>query len=175
VGAVIGGLLISLWGGFKRRMTSIFIGEALTGLFTLLLFGLGRNLPAWMLFGAIGAIFPVFTNGASQAIWQSKVAPDVQGRVFAARRAIAWSFSPLMPLAAGALADFVTEPAMTSTNGFSGLFGGLVGMQPGSGMAIQLVVTGALYMLIVLMTFLFFPVVRNLEDNLPDHDSMERA
>lgn len=37
IGAVVGGLLISLWGGFKRRMTSIFIGEALTGLFLLLI------------------------------------------------------------------------------------------------------------------------------------------
>jgi MFS family permease len=86
IGAVIGGLLISLWGGFKRRMTSIFIGEALTGLFCLVLFGLSRSVPAWIVVSILMAIFPVFTNGASQAIWQAKVAPDVQGRGFYARR-----------------------------------------------------------------------------------------
>jgi DHA3 family macrolide efflux protein-like MFS transporter len=43
IGAVVGGLLISLWGGFKKRMNSIFIGEALTGLFLLVVFGLGKQ------------------------------------------------------------------------------------------------------------------------------------
>jgi len=114
IGAVIGGVLISLWGGFKRRMTSIFIGEALTGLFCLLVFGLGRGLPVWIVASVLGGIFPVFTNGASQAIWQAKVAPDVQGRVFSARRMIAWFLDPVTPILAGALADYVTEPAMRS-------------------------------------------------------------
>ena len=156
-------------------MTSIFLGEWLTGLFVCLLFGLGRDLPAWALFGAIGAIFPVFTNGASQAIWQAKVAPDVQGRVFAARRMMAWSISPVTPILAGVLADFVTEPAMTGSTGLAQTFGWLVGTTPGSGMALQFVLTGLVYMAIAAGTFMFFPVVRNLEDGLPDHDQMERV
>ncbi|MFM8368990.1 MAG: MFS transporter, partial [Chloroflexota bacterium] len=98
IGAVVGGLLIGLWGGFKKRMNSIFLGEALTGLFLLVVFGLGRSLPVWIIAVVIGGIFPIFTNGASQAIWQSKVAPDVQGRVFSARRMIAWSVGPITPI-----------------------------------------------------------------------------
>jgi MFS family permease len=174
IGAVVGGLLVGLWGGFNRRMKSIFIGEALTGLFVLLLFGLGRSLPFWMAAVLVGEIFPVFTNGASQAIWQAKVAPDVQGRVFAARRMIAWSVSPITPILAGLLADYVTEPAMQSQTWLAGVFGWLVGTTPGSGMAVQYILTGLAYMLIVLIVFLFVPVVRNLEDSLPDHDRMER-
>ena len=175
IGAVIGGLLISLWGGFKRRMTSIFIGEALTGLFCLILFGLSRTLPAWIAVSVIMAIFPVFTNGASQAIWQAKVAPDVQGRVFSARRMIAWSMGPITPILAGALADYVTEPAMQSGTWLARIFGGLVGTGPGSGMAVQFVVTGVAYIAIVIVVYQFFPVVRNLEDHLPDHDQMTLA
>ncbi|MBN2146854.1 MAG: MFS transporter [Anaerolineales bacterium] len=174
IGAVVGGLLVSLWGGFRRRMTSIFVGEALTGLFTLLLFGLGRSLPAWIAAAVIGAIFPVFTNGASQAIWQAKVAPDVQGRVFSARRMIAWSMGPITPILAGALADYVTEPAMQANTWLARLFGGIVGTGPGSGMAVQFILTGIAYMLVVWIVFLFFPMVRNLEDRLPDHDQMEK-
>ena len=175
IGAVFGGLLISLWGGFKRRMTSIFIGEALTGLFALLLFGLGRTLPVWIIFSVIGAIFPVFTNGASQAIWQAKVAPDVQGRVFSARRMIAWSMGPITPVLAGLLADYVTEPAMQSSTWLAKAFGWLVGTGPGSGMAVQFIITGILYMLVVLVVFLFFPVVRDLEDRLPDHQQLAKV
>jgi MFS family permease len=172
VGAVIGGLLVSLWGGFKRRMTSIFIGEALTGLFVLVVFGLGQSLPIWIVAGVLGSIFPVFTNGASQAIWQAKVAPDVQGRVFSARRMIAWSVGPITPILAGLLADYVTEPAMQADSWLAALFGPLVGTSPGSGMAVQYLLTGVAYMLAVLIAFLFFPTVRNLEDIHPDHDQV---
>lgn len=175
IGAVIGGLLISLWGGFKKRMNSIFLGEALTGLFLLVVFGLGRSLPVWIVGVLIGGIFPIFTNGASQAIWQAKVAPDVQGRVFSARRMIAWSVGPITPILAGLLADYVTEPAMTGNTWLAQTFGWMVGNTPGSGMALQLVLTGVLYMAAAVLTYLFVPHVRNLEAELPDHDQMQRV
>lgn len=175
VGAVVGGLLISLWGGFKRRMTSIFLGEVLTGLFLLLVFGLGRSLPIWIIAAVIGGIFPIFTNGASQAIWQAKVAPDVQGRVFSARRMIAWSVGPVTPILAGLLADYVTEPAMRSQTWLARTFGWMVGNESGSGMALQFVLTGIVYMLVAVSVYLFVPHVRNLEDELPDHDQLQKA
>ena len=175
VGAVVGGLLISLWGGFKRRMTSIFLGEVLTGLFLLLVFGLGRSLPIWIIAAVIGGIFPIFTNGANQAIWQAKVAPDVQGRVFSARRMIAWSVGPVTPILAGLLADYVTEPAMRSQTWLARTFGWMVGNESGSGMALQFVLTGMLYMLVAVSVYLFVPHLRNLEDELPDHDQLQKA
>ncbi len=175
LGAVVGGLLVSLWPGFKRRIDNIFLGHALTGLFFLSLFGLGRNLPAWIIFAALGNVTPIYAFGSSQAIWQAKVAPDVQGRVFAARRMIAWVTDPITPILAGALADYVTEPAMRSGGVLAQIFGPLVGTSPGSGMAVQYLLAGICYMLIALATYTFFPVIRNLEDILPDHDQMAPA
>jgi DHA3 family macrolide efflux protein-like MFS transporter len=174
IGAVVGGLLISLWGGFKKRMDSIFIGEALTGLFLLVVFGLGRSLPIWIIGVVIGGIFPIFTNGASQAIWQAKVASDVQGRVFSARRMIAWSVGPITPILAGLLADYVTEPAMQANTWLANAFGWMVGNSPGSGMALQFVLTGIAYIAAVVFTYLFVHHVRNLETELPDHDQMQK-
>ena len=156
-------------------MTSIFIGEALTGLFLLTVFGLGRSLPIWVISVVIGGIFPIFTNGASQAIWQAKVAPDVQGRVFSARRMIAWSVGPITPILAGLLADYVTEPAMQSQTWLAWAFGWMVGNESGSGMALQFVLTGIAYMLVALIVYIFFPHVRNLEDELPDHDQLKKV
>ncbi len=175
IGAVVGGVLVSLWGGFKRQMKNIFLGEALTGFFVLSLFSLGRSLPVWILAAVLGNIFPVLTNGASQSIWQAKVTPGVQGRVFSARRLIALITNPITPLIAGALADYVTEPAMQSGGVLAQIFGGLLGTEPGSGMALQFFLAGIVYMALVLVTFLFFPVVRNLEDSLPDHDQIQKA
>jgi DHA3 family macrolide efflux protein-like MFS transporter len=175
IGAVLGGLIVSLWGGFKRQMKNIFLGEFLTGLVIMSLFGMGRSLPAWAAAAIIGCIFPVFTNSASQAIWQAKVAPDLQGRVFSARRMIAWITGPITPVIAGALADYVMEPGMQAGGGLADAFSWLVGTEPGSDMALQFVLAGVVYMLITLVVFLFFPVVRNLEDNLPDHDQMQKV
>lgn len=175
IGAVIGGLLIGLWGGFKKRTNSIFLGEALTGLFLLVVFGLGTSLPVWIIAVVIGGIFPIFTNGASQAIWQAKVAPDVQGRVFSARRMIAWSVTPITPILAGLLADYVTEPMMLGDTWLAETFGWMVGTTPGSGMALQFVLTGIIYVAVAVLTYLFVPHVRNLEAELPDHDQMEKV
>lgn len=174
IGAVIGGLLIGLWGGFKKRMNSIFLGEALTGFFLLFVFGLATSLPVWIIAVVIGGIFPIFTNGASQAIWQAKVAPDVQGRVFSARRMIAWSVTPITPILAGLLADYVTEPAMQADTWLAKTFGWMVGTTSGSGMALQLVLTGIIYIAVAGFTYLFVPHVRNLEAELPDHDQMQK-
>jgi DHA3 family macrolide efflux protein-like MFS transporter len=175
IGAVAGGLLVSLWGGFKRRMKSILIGEALTGATALVCFGLARSLPVWILTAGLGALFGPLVNGASQSIWQSKVAPDVQGRVFSARRMIAFGIGPIVPVIAGVLADYVTEPAMTSSTWLSHAFGWLVGTTAGSGKALQFVLSGLLYVAVVLAAALFVPSIRNLEDQLPDHDEMERV
>lgn len=168
IGGVVGGLLVSLWGGFKRRMTSVFIGEALTGFVALFLFGLGRSLPFWIAAAGIGAMFGPFTNGASQAIWQAEVPADLQGRVFSARRLIAWSITPITPVLAGAIADYITEPAMTSGTWLAKIFGWMVGTSPGSGMALQYVLSGILYVGVVIGVYLLVPSLRNLEDLLPD-------
>ena len=173
IGAVVGGLLVGAWGGFKRRVNSILLGEALVGLFGMVMFGLGRSLWFWMLMAGLGAVFFPLVNGASQAIWQAKVAPDVQGRVFSARRMIAWLSDPITPIIAGVLADYVTEPAMQSQTDLARTFGWLVGNEPGSGIALQFIFAGLAYTIIPLIVYLFVPTIRDLEDRLPDHDQME--
>jgi len=173
IGGVVGGVLMSLWGGYKRKMKNILIGEALTGFFGMILFGLANSLWMWMATAAVGAVFFPLVNGSSQAIWQAKVAPDVQGRVFAVRRMIAWFMDPITPIIAGLMADFVTEPGMQSSTWLGRTFGGWVGNTPGSGMALQFIFAGIAYIVITLGVTLFVPALRNLEDQLPDHDQMK--
>jgi hypothetical protein len=152
----------------------MLIGWSLFALFGLVIFGLGRSLYIWIpaLFLA-SMTFPL-TQSASNAIWQAKVAPDVQGRVFSARRLIAWLVDPIMPVIAGAMADYVTEPAMTTQTGLSSTFSWLVGNTPGSGMSLQYVFSGLAYISIILVAW-FIPVVRNVETLLPDHDQLKKA
>jgi MFS family permease len=173
-GGVVGGLIMSAWGGPRRRIRGMFLGFLVFTLFGQLLFGLGQSLLVWIPAVFIAAMsFPV-SQGCSNAIWQAKVAPDVQGRVFSARRFIAWFVDPISPIMAGALADFVTEPPMQSQTWLSNSFGWVVGTGPGSGMALQYVISGVSW-LVILLVAAFIPSIRNVEDLLPDHDQIQRA
>jgi DHA3 family macrolide efflux protein-like MFS transporter len=173
VGGVVGGLIVSAWGGFKKRIRGMLIGWSLYALFGLILFGLGRNLYMWIPVAFLAAINFPLTQSASNAIWQAKVAPDVQGRVFAARRLIAWLTDPIMPVVSGLLADYVMEPAMNTNTNLAHTFGWLVGKSPGSGMALMFIISGILYLSVTAVAW-FIPVVRNVESILPDHDQMDK-
>lgn len=174
VGGVVGGLIVSAWGGFKKRIRGMLIGWSLYGLFGLILFGLGRSLYFWIPVAFLAAINFPFTQSASNAIWQSKVAPDVQGRVFSARRLIAWLVDPIMPVLSGLMADYVMEPAMKMGGSLAHTFGWLVGTSPGSGMSLQFIVSGLLYLSVTAAAW-YIPVIRNVETILPDHDQLPKA
>jgi DHA3 family macrolide efflux protein-like MFS transporter len=174
VGGVVGGLIVSAWGGFKKRIRGMLIGWSLYAFFGLILFGLGRNLSIWIPVAFLASINFPLTQSASNAIWQAKVAPDVQGRVFASRRLIAWLTDPIMPVVSGLMADYVMEPAMNSNTSLAHNFGWLVGITPGSGMALMFIISGLLYLSVTAAAW-FIPVVRNVETILPDHDLLETA
>jgi MFS family permease len=171
IGGVIGGLLMSTWGGPQRRIHTLLISWTLAGLLGEVLLGLGRTPLIWGMATFFAGFFIPFINGSNQAIWQAKVAPDVQGRVFSARRLIAQISFPIAMLVAGRLADHVFEPAMQPEGALAPLFGDLVGTGNGAGLGLLLVVTGLLMAMIGLSGYLF-PVIRYAEDILPDHDAL---
>jgi DHA3 family macrolide efflux protein-like MFS transporter len=100
----------------------------------------------------------------------AKVAPDVQGRVFATRRMIVQIVGPLGMLIAGPLADMVFEPGLMPGGALVNTFGGVFGIGPGAGMALLIVITGALQAAFGLAGYAS-RAVRNVESTLPDHDS----
>jgi DHA3 family macrolide efflux protein-like MFS transporter len=173
LGGVVGGLIVSAWGGFKKRIRGMLLGWAWFGVFGLIIFGLGRTMWIWLPAAFLGSMAFPLTQSASNSIWQTKVAPDVQGRVFSARRMMAWVTEPIMPIVAGLMADYVTEPAMTGSTSLAKTFGGLVGTTTGSGMALQYLLSGILYLGIIVIVW-FIPLIRNVETILPDHDKMKK-
>jgi len=174
IGGVVGSALLSIWGGPARRVHGVLLGMALEGFLGILVMGLGRSPLVW----GIGAFFLSFflpmINGSNQAIWQAKVAPDVQGRVFATRRLIAQISAPVGMLMAGPLADYLFEPAMMSGGRWEDALGNLVGSGAGAGMGLMFVITGVLEALVGLGGYLF-PAVRDAETRLPDYDSLPAA
>ncbi len=168
IGGVLGGIAMSAWGGFKRRVHGVLAGWIISSFFFALV-GLSTSVPLWISVMAVSTLFIPLINGSNQAIWQSKVAPDVQGRVFSARTLIAWMTNPISPLIAGTLADYVLEPAMRAPGGFSSLFGWLVPSGPGAGMGL-LIFFGGLGGILAGLVGYFIHSIRNAEAILPDHD-----
>jgi DHA3 family macrolide efflux protein-like MFS transporter len=54
------------------------------------------------------------------------------------------------------------------------MFGWMAGAGPGSGMAVMMAIAGVLTIL-TLMSGYVFPVIRNMERDLPDHDQLQKV
>jgi hypothetical protein len=139
-------------------------------LFGGLLMGVGQAPSVWALALSLSMFFIPIVNGSNQAIWQAKVAPDVQGRVFATRLLIAQISVPIAMLLAGPMADRVFEPSMMPGGSLEALFGGLVGNGRGAGMGLMLLIAGVFGIFVGLGGYAI-RLVRNAEDILQDHDA----
>ncbi|MEW6288095.1 MAG: MFS transporter, partial [Chloroflexota bacterium] len=173
IASVVGGVLMSAWGGFRRRVHGVLFGWVLSGL-GLAIVGLAGGFPFWIAGSILSSIVIPLVNGSNQAIWQSKVAPDLQGRVFSARRLIAWFTNPISPVIGGLLADVWLEPAARAGTGLPAALSWLVGTGPGAGMGLLIVFCGLASALVGAAGYLVHPIV-HAESILPDHDALARA
>lgn len=166
MGMLAGTLLMTAWAGPKRRIYGVLIFKTLAGL-AIMLIGIFQPIPLVALAVVLYYFpFPV-VNSCDTAIWQSKVAPAVQGRVFSIKRMLAYSMIPLAYLTAGPLADQVFKPLFAEGGVLEATLGGIWGGGAGRGVGFLIFLMG---LSIVGMTLLaaLNPRVRNIEEELPD-------
>lgn len=166
IGALAGGLVMSVWGGPKRRVMAV-LGVILFQGVLLVLGGLVES-AIWI--ASIAFVFLVVTpiiQGCNQSVWQSKVAPDIQGRVFSIRRLISLSANPIAYVVAGPLADFVFEPLMAGGSTLAGSVGRIIGTGAGRGIALMIILLGLLHSGMALVG-LSSRRLKRLEEDLPD-------
>ena len=166
-GMLAGGILSSVWRGPKRRIPSVigFIALALVGMIIAgirpnpFVVGLGLF---WLM------LFIPLASSSSQAVFQSKVAPDVQGRVFSIRGMISRSVMPIAYLTAGPLADRVFGPRMDAGGAWANTFlGTVLDVGPGRGIGLMFVLSAVIAIVVSALVYAN-PRIRNLEDELPD-------
>ncbi len=143
VGGVLGGIILSVWGGPKRRTHGIFLGGAGACLLGITWLGLGTTFLLWAVGSFFFAFFEPIVEGGNLAIWQTKVEADIQGRVFSARQLLVQIPYLLGILVSGPLAEY--RMGISPLLVLAGIAGGLV-----------------------FLSGYLFRSVRNVEDLVPD-------
>lgn len=164
-GAIVGGVIMSVWGGTRPRIHTIMPGIAVAGL-GLALYGVSR-VPVTMGVALVILMLPIpMINASFMSMMQIKVPPDLQGRVFSVLNQLSTLLMPIAYLIAGPLADKVFEPAVKKS-GWDAV-APLVGSQSGSGIGLIMVLAGSLIAVVSLGMYAL-PAVRRMEATLPDY------
>jgi DHA3 family macrolide efflux protein-like MFS transporter len=139
-GFVAGGLILSVWGGFRRKMYTMVLGIlGFSAAFAVWGMVPGNMFWAAVVSGAlIGLTIPLI-DGPLMAILQSTVAPEIQGRVFTLFGSLIGITSPLGLSLAGPISDWL-------------------------GLQVWYVVAGLLG-LAAASIFVLVPAARNIEEN----------
>lgn len=170
IGGLAGGMIMTAWGGPKKKVNGVIFGWIASGMLGMALMGLGRALPYWLAAHFLIILITPLINGANQAIWQSKIAPEVQGRVFSVRRFVAQITAPISMAAAGPLADQLFEPALQMPqNGVERQLSRVFGSGPGAGMSLMILLSGVLVAIVGLVAYRV-RAIRDVESLIPDHD-----
>ena len=108
IGMIGGGIVLGVWGGFKRRIITVMLGIIGLGLGVISV-GLAPANMFWMALAGMafmGFMNPL-TNGPLHAIIQSAVKPEMQGRVMSLIGSAATAMTPLSLAVAGPVSDLV--------------------------------------------------------------------
>jgi MFS transporter, DHA3 family, macrolide efflux protein len=144
LGGILGGIIISLWGGTHRKARLFLVSTALSFLVCDFLTAISRSTIGWSVAGFLSELTIPFIVAPYFALWQEHVPADVQGRVFATREAVQVLAQPAGYLLGGWLADVWFEPALASGGPLAGSLGLLVGNGPGAGMSAMFLFTSLL-------------------------------
>ena len=173
-GFLAGSLLMTIWGGPKKRIHGVNASFILWGLLGAFVFGAGWTLPVWLIGGFLISIFNPVINSCYIAIMQSKIAQDVQGRFFGVENMITTLSFPVGQVFAGLLSDNVFEPGLQPGGNLVDAVGGMTGVGPGAGYGFSIVLSGVLSILVGIAGYMI-KAIREIETILPDIDADKPA
>ena len=166
VGMLSGSILMTVYGGGKRKVYAVFGAYSLLGM-AVLLAGLSPSVLLVSIAVFLAFFFLPTVMGASQAIFQAKVAPKIQGRVFGIRMFLNTISFALAYLLGGYLAETLFEPIMAKNGILADTIGQIIGVGPGRGMGLMFVLMG-LFSIVSALSAFIYPRIRRMEIELPD-------
>lgn len=128
VGILVGGLVLSVWGGFRRKIYTTMMGMAALGVGFVVLSLTPTSLfwVALVSIFAVGSMIPLI-DGPIMAILQGTVAPEIQGRVFMTVGSLLSLTSPVGLAVAGPVSDWLGLRVWYLVAGLLASMGGMAG------------------------------------------------
>jgi len=106
-GSILGGIIMTVWGGFKNHFRTIGLSCILWAvLFTML--GLSKVFGVYLFFMFLAGIPMPIWNASTTTLLQEMVKPDMQGRVFGVQQLIMNTVLPVGMMIFGPIADKIT-------------------------------------------------------------------
>ncbi|GAA0240802.1 amino acid adenylation domain-containing protein [Cryptosporangium japonicum] len=167
LGAVLGGLLMSVWGGPRHdRVRGMLLVVGGLALFSAVP---GLRPSEWLVaLGAFGMSFGLtLANGVYTTVVQVKVPQRYHGRVFAVNTVIAFSTIPIGYAVVAPLGSALLEPLMAPDGALAGSVGALIGVGEGRGIALLFLLLAAAMVAQVLIS-LRLPSLARFDDRVPD-------
>ncbi|MCP1111412.1 MFS transporter [Ohessyouella blattaphilus] len=116
VGMIVGGILITLWGGLRNKVYTMILSAVLMGACTV---ALGIKMPFGpyvVVMGIFGLAMPLL-NTPAMTLLQEKVAPEYMGRVFGVMTMINTAMMPLGMVIFGPMADVISVEILLIVTG----------------------------------------------------------
>ena len=105
-GMMVGGLLMSTWGGFKSRKATLLFGLAIFGTMAILM-GLSTNFIFYLALMALYGVALTIVQTAVMTLLQEKAETSMQGRVFGLLGSMYSGCMPIGMAIFGPLADMI--------------------------------------------------------------------
>jgi MFS family permease len=170
VGFLAGGLLMSVWGGPKKRIHGVNLALIGWGVLGAIPFSLSWSLPAWLITSFFISVPNPIINANFYAIMQTKIPQDLQGRIYGLDILVTTLSFPISQVVAGLLADNVFEPASAPGGWLADSLGSLIGTGPGAGIGFTILIGGLISILVGLASYAI-PRIREIETRMPDAES----
>ena len=108
IGIVVGGVIMGVWGGFKKKILTTLMGMAGLGVGVLIAGLVPSSMFGLAVVGmAITGIMSPVTNAPIMALFQSRIPAEMQGRVFSTVGSLAAAMMPLSMLVAAPVAELL--------------------------------------------------------------------
>jgi DHA3 family macrolide efflux protein-like MFS transporter len=164
LGLLAGSLVMTAWGGPKRRLSGLLFFELLSAA-AFCLMGARPNLVLVTAAAFLAHWTLAFVSSLAEAIWQSQVQHEVQGRIFALKQTAVKVGTLCAYLLAGLLADRFLEPLLQSGGSLSSSLGAWFGTGPGRGIAVLFIGIGVVKAISVIWIYAS-PGARQLDRDL---------
>ena len=128
IGTLGGGILLAVWGGFRRHILTTLTALFGIGLAVLALTAAQQERFLFSLASIFGVgFFVALVNGPIQALLQATIAPEVQGRIFTLYGSLATLASPVGLILAAPIAEWLGVLAWYVAGGVICLLMGAIG------------------------------------------------